>query len=624
MRRYLLFAATTLSLAASAQTQSELYYMDERGRDALLKPRVGVGAGVFTFFGDVNDNNYAHVFTSSLGYEFVASRNISRYFNLDLKAFVGNISVNERTNERNLNFRSQLFVGGVGVSYNFNHLYKKPGIIQPYVGLGFSYINFNSKTDLQDANGNTYHYWPDGSIHDAARTVENYNTSPVINRDYKYETDLRDMNNDGLGDYDEFTFAFPVSIGVDFRLSRRLSAKLGTTFYPTFSDLIDDVSDAGKGVRQGNSAPDMFLFSSLSVSYSLGMNKPEVKSSKEDFFGDVDFYATEIGDTDQDGVNDFDDRCAGTPSGAKVNEFGCPLDDDTDVIENYRDDQAATPAESIVDLRGVSMNDSTIEARYKPEAGLKRSYIPILYPSGILEKASEPKMTLGDSLKLIETMALIMESGKNPTPVDATLKEFAAEVKKVVGKNSNDPEAVYEAIEAVNARLTQAANDPKKKKGAAPANAPLAGVNLENSINTSIPDQFRPADYDNNGIITSEEMQRVIEEALEGTGPFRLEQMYQLIDFYQDEMADVRVVDFGGTLGVYIEGELNILKNYKAEDKRTDAQRFLVNKFKEVDFNGDGILEPNEVQRMIDLFQEGKSTYTSDMINELIDLFFEQ
>jgi hypothetical protein len=598
--------------------------MDERGRDALLKPRVGVGAGVFTFFGDVNDNNYAHVFTSSLGYEFVASRNISRYFNIDLKAFVGNISVNERTNERNLNFRSQLFVGGVGVSYNFNHLYKKPGIIQPYVGLGFSYINFNSKTDLQDANGNTYHYWPDGSIHDAARTVENYNTSPVINRDYKYETDLRDLNNDGLGDYDEFTFAIPVSIGVDFRLSRRLSAKLGTTFYPTFSDLIDDVSDEGKGVRQGNSAPDMFLFSSLSVSYSLGMNKPEVKSSKEDFFGDVDFYATEIGDTDKDGVNDFDDRCAGTQTGAKVDEFGCPLDDDTDVIENYRDDQAATPVESIVDLRGVSMNDSTIEARYKPEAGLKRSYIPILYPSGILEKAEEPKMTLGDSLKLIETMALIMESGKNQTPVDATLQEFAAEVKKVVGKNSNNPEAVYEAIEAVNNRLTQAANDPKKKKGAAPANAPLAGVNLENKINTSIPEQFRPADYDNNGIITSEEMQRVIEEALEGTGPFKLEQMYQLIDFYQDEMADVRVVDFGGTLGVYIDGELNILKNYKAEDKRTDAQRFLVNKFKEVDFNGDGILEPNEVQRMIDMFQEGKSSYTSDMINELIDLFFEQ
>jgi hypothetical protein len=84
------------------------------------------------------------------------------------------------------------------------------------------------------------------------------------------------------------------------------------------------------------------------------------------------------------------------------------------------------------------------------------------------------------------------------------------------------------------------------------------------------------------------------------------------------------VVDFGGTLGVYIDGELNILKNYKAEDKRTDAQRFLVNKFKEVDFNGDGILEPNEVQRMIDMFQEGKSSYTSDMINELIDLFFEQ
>jgi len=118
MTRILLF--TILSLFAAnelvAQSAEDLYYKDESGRDALFKPRLGAGVGMFTYFGDVNDNNYNHPFTSSLGYEIVASANINRYFNLDLKTFYGVLKVNERTTARHLNFRSDIFVGGVGIS----------------------------------------------------------------------------------------------------------------------------------------------------------------------------------------------------------------------------------------------------------------------------------------------------------------------------------------------------------------------------------------------------------------------------------------------------------------------------------------------------------------------------
>ena len=275
---FLLLSCVSVSVA---QTVNDSYYIDNRGRDALLAPRIGIGGGVFTFFGDVNDNNYQHIFTSTYGVELSASANLSRYFDLDLTAIYGNITVNERSTERNLNFRSEMFIGGVGVSYNFNHLYKRPGIIQPFIGFGVSFINFDSKTDKYDANGNEYIYAEQGSIVNLA--------GESLQRDYVYETDLRDQNLDGLGKYDQFTFSLPVSAGIDFKMGRRLSAKIGASFHYTFTDLIDDVSEKGEGVRKGNKRNDMFLFTSASVSYSIGVGKTYSKSAKTKYYEDGDF-----------------------------------------------------------------------------------------------------------------------------------------------------------------------------------------------------------------------------------------------------------------------------------------------------------------------------------------------
>lgn len=604
----------TISALGVAAQNSDMYYIDNRGRDALLAPRIGVGAGVFTFFGDVNDNNYAHIFTSTYGVELLASANLSRYFDVDLKAIYGNITINERTlTGRNLNFKSETFIGSAGISYNFNHLYKKPGIIQPFIGVGVAFINFDSKSDMVDANGNAYFYWADGSIRSLAESdpLADSESTPVLQRDYTYETDLRDANQDGLGKYDQFTFSIPVTAGVDFKMGKRLSAKLSAGFYYTFTDLMDDISEEGVGIREGNSRNDMFLFSSLSVSYSIGVGNSYTKSAKTKYYEEVDFYAMQMADSDGDGVNDFKDLCAMTPAGAKVDENGCPKDSDQDVIADYRDDEDSTKVGNVVDLRGVTLTDEQMLASYADSLATERARMHHVYPSGILSKRAS--LTGEDSTKLAIMMLDIQNQVESAGEFDELFEEISKEVFSKAPSKASSVEDVYESIDKVYKKMVQ-------EKAISPTQ-PLAITKGEN-ISTTIPPEFVDADYNADGLITADEVMRVIEDVLEGASPLSISQLYNLIDFYHEYMEGAKAIDFGGTMAVYLDGTLNILENYK-KDGLSDTERFLANKFKEVDFNGDGKLTPDEVNEMIARFKAGKSPYTEEKIYELIDLFFE-
>jgi outer membrane protein OmpA-like peptidoglycan-associated protein len=59
-------------------------------------------------------------------------------------------------------------------------------------------------------------------------------------------------------------------------------------------------------------------------------------------------------DHDGDGVPDNRDRCANTPSGAQVNESGCPLDSDGDGVPNGVDRCPNTPVGATVDATGCT------------------------------------------------------------------------------------------------------------------------------------------------------------------------------------------------------------------------------------------------------------------------------
>lgn len=609
----ILLLAVSWSTSLAQSSTQDLYYIDNRGTDALLAPRIGIGAGVFTYFGDVNDNNYQHIFTSTYGVEVLASANLSRYFDLNLTGIYGNVTVNERSTASNRNFKSEMFIGSAGISYNFNHLYKRPGIVQPFIGFGVAFINFDSKTDKYDANGNQYYYWSNGSIRSLPENdpLANEETTPILQRDYVYETDLRDENEDDLGKYDQFTFSLPVSAGLDFKMGRRISAKLSAGFYYTFTDLIDDISDKGEGARKGNSRNDMLLFSSLSVSYSIGVNRVKSKSAKSKYYEEFDFYEMQIVDSDLDGVNDFDDQCAQTPNGVKVDDKGCPVDSDLDVIADYRDEEDSTKTGSVVNLKGIALTEKMMLESYADSMATERSKMNLIYPSGILAKRKT--LNAEDSTKL----AILMLEIQNEIEAKGDFEELFDELSKQIFDQSP---AVANSVESVYSNVDRIYKEMVKTKAIA-SDKPLV-ITKEKNTASVIPPQFRDADYNNDGLITADEVMIVIESVLDGESKLSISQLYNLIDFYNEYMKGTQVIDFGGTKAVYVNGTLNILDNYKP-DGRTNTQRFLANKFKDIDYNNDGILSPDEVSGGINLFQLGQSNYTERQINELIDLFFE-
>ena len=106
--------------------------------------------------------------------------------------------------------------------------------------------------------------------------------------------------------------ALPFGVGMQFRLAPRLFLYLQETFVYSGEDSWDNISS-------GNS--DEMLMHTVGLSFGLNEWK----------------------DTDHDGVGDKLDKCPGTPSIAKVDEFGCPIDTDQDGIADFEDECPLVP-----------------------------------------------------------------------------------------------------------------------------------------------------------------------------------------------------------------------------------------------------------------------------------------
>lgn len=337
--------------------------------DFLLKPTIGLGTGMFSFFGDLYSKHFQSPSVSRIGYELFVTQPINSFLKLNFNVLYGNLGANERfvKNGRNLNFESRIFLGGVNVTYDFGNFLPADREASPYVSLGVSAFGFTSKTDLFDAKGYRYYYWSDNSIRNMSETDPNAANAIEIKRDYTYESDLQTLNRDGLGKYPEHSFAIPVGIGVNFKVNDYLNFKLGTTMYFTATDYIDGVTAKSTENRTGNKSKDRFMMTSFGLSYNFGLIKKGKKPGTEDMqfnVENVDFLALENEDMDGDGVIDFLDSCQNTPAGVPVDAKGCPLDDDEDAIPNYRDDELGTRVDAIVDVKGVELTDSLIAYRY--------------------------------------------------------------------------------------------------------------------------------------------------------------------------------------------------------------------------------------------------------------------
>lgn len=345
-------------LSSPAITTSPYVSSDDKTeRKFYFRPKLGLGIGMLSFYGDLYDKHFTSPSVSKIALEGNLGHALTDYLDVNIFVLYGKLSANERfaANNRNLNFESQITAGGVNLQYNFGNFLKKERIASPYISLGFETFRFASKTDLLDKNGIPYHYWTDGTIRNMDQNDVNATTAIIIQRDYKYETDIRALNADGFGNYPTTSFAVPLAAGFIFNISDNIKFKMGTTMHFTFTDYIDGITDRSIGNRAGNSKKDNFMMTSFSLSYTFGKVK------------DADYKlmrSLEKSDEDGDHIPDFKDECPGTPHGVSVNSKGCPLDGDTDNVPNYTDDEPVSAKGAIVDMRGVTLSDSLLARQY--------------------------------------------------------------------------------------------------------------------------------------------------------------------------------------------------------------------------------------------------------------------
>ena len=374
---------TPFSLFAQGDIE-DLLYTEVDNLNPVYKPVMGFGVGTFSFLGDISDRNNLSPLNGMLGYKVNVATFIDnkQYFRANFYFMGGSLSGEKRSYSDslgNFNFKSDIFIFGVNINYDFDNLYRKYRRVHPFISVGFETLTFSSKidsfTNIEGARVR-YNYWSDGTIRNLPETVASLEdpTLTLIERDYKYETNLRETDW-GLGDYPQYSFAIPVDIGLDFWISNRILFRVGTSYHFTFTDVIDHVSSKNTSGIIGNKWNDDFMFTYATMHLDLFSSKKTLAVQR--LFADIDLDLTLIGDDDGDGYMDGWDQCPGTPFGVDTDTTGCPLDDDYDGIPNYLDDEPYSRYGAYVDDRGVEISEDDLISRLDMSSAVRREEVEL-------------------------------------------------------------------------------------------------------------------------------------------------------------------------------------------------------------------------------------------------------
>lgn len=218
---------------------------------------------------------------------------------------------------------------------------------QPFIGLGIAHVDHLIKQDLEDAYGNTYHLWSDGTLRDIDEAGDHDGNANILRRDYSYESDLADQENaQGTGR----SLAIPAQIGVRMDISPRVRMRMGVGGWLGLTDNIDQKS-SGK-MLSGDALASGFF----GLGIRLGkLGKKTAPAPIVPGMTSVDAALLASMDTDGDGVDNLRDRCPGSPLDVEVDNNGCPVDSDGDGYADYRDSEPHS-RHTRVDGRGVVIN----------------------------------------------------------------------------------------------------------------------------------------------------------------------------------------------------------------------------------------------------------------------------
>lgn len=370
MHKKILFIFSFIFCVSSALAVKDSTKVKKSGPEPLefvFRPQLSLGTGMFTFYGDVGSNHkFYHPTVSRVGYDMRLINPLTDYLDMSFYVLFGQVSGSERTLTRNLNFNSHITTGGLSFNYNFKQLLNPKRKVDPYISIGIESLEFLSKTDLYDANGNMYYYWSDGTIMDMEEGTVGSENAVELYRDYVYESDVRELDLDGFGHYSEKTLAVPVEIGMNMHLGKRVKFRVGTSMHFAFTDLVDGITAESVGNRAGNKGKDKFLYTHFALTYNLDWRKGEGVDG--DGYGPFkgDWNELDTVDTDGDLIVDFADECAKTPMDARpVDEKGCPLDTDKDGVPDYIDEELLSAEGAHVDGKGVTLSDEDFLLQYR-------------------------------------------------------------------------------------------------------------------------------------------------------------------------------------------------------------------------------------------------------------------
>ena len=441
--------------------------------EIVFRPQLSLGTGMFTFYGDIGSNHKGyHPTVSRIGYDLRLINPINDYLDVSFYVLFGQVSASERSETRNLNFNSHITTGGWTLNYNFKHLLKPERNMDPYISFGLESMEFLSKSDMYDANGNYYNYWSDGTIRNMEEGSIGSENATEIYRDYVYESDIRELDLDGFGRYSERTFAIPLEVGANFHVTDRIKFRVGTSMHFAFSDLVDGITVESVGGRQGDKANDKFLYSHFALSFDLNSGKMDsIEPDKPAMFDDM--QKLDSIDSDGDLIVDFVDLCAKTPEGVLVDEFGCPLDNDLDGVPDYLDEEKATKPDAIVNEVGVTMSDADFELAYrKYKDSLGAAYSKDIASVTVGEGSSLPANNSGfanDSEGFVD-VAVVFDSDEGQLPKEIRDKLLSQPGFHVVESGDGTREYVvrgYNTLEDAMAAMDQFKKDGMDVKGIA-------------------------------------------------------------------------------------------------------------------------------------------------------------
>ena len=337
-------------------------------KSAKFKPRLGLGMGTLAYFGELGKSNRGYnPATANMAYKISLSSDVTSYLGAEVYSIFGEITINNYNSENRMNFKSEIRSGGVALKYNFSNFINPDVRIKPVISVGFESIEFLSKGDLTDREGNSYNYWSDGTIRDLPENHENAQNANFITQDYIYETDLRDLDLEGLGNYDDRAWSVPIGIAAQWQLTDRFRVQIGTQIHLTTTDLIDNVSSAGEGAQTADNLNDRLLYSHVAASYDLNIT-PKNRTSPQPLpmeYENREMMVVMIDeDGDFDGVNDFIDKCLGTPEGVEVDKDGCAIDSDKDGVPDYIDQENWTAEGVAVNNEGITITDEEFLEEY--------------------------------------------------------------------------------------------------------------------------------------------------------------------------------------------------------------------------------------------------------------------